>query len=274
LQQVFQILPLDINPSDTNFFGEVSDGGFSFFYQNDADKMITGLSVFIFEKKNININIASDLQKIFNDQDLLKRTFKNIFVSYSFCESVLTPRVHYYEKQNSENINLVFGDATTGIILTDHIEALDLYNAYRIPADVHEVINSHYSNANTIHQYSVLVKQLSPGGNILRVIFYHHKIIIVLQKDGKLQIIQAFSYKTAEDVVYHMLNVCNQFNVAEPDVELCGMIEKDSALFTEIQKYFLNINFAALPSELLYTDEIKEYPSQFFSHLFSFALCV
>ena len=71
-----------------------------------------------------------------------------------------------------------------------------------------------------------------------------------------------------------MLNVCNQFNAKHVNVQLCGMIEKDSALFREIEKYFLTITFPDLPEELSYADEIKEFPTHFFSHLFAFALCV
>lgn len=205
---------------------------------------------------------------------MFKAGFNKIFISYSFNESILTPGLYYNVNQNNENLNLVYGDLCQGIVLTDHVAEKSLYNTYRIPHDIHLAITSHFDEVTFIHQYSLLIKQLQHTGNILKLIFYPDKIVIALQKQDKLQIIQAFKYITAEDVVYHMLNVCNRFNAKDVNVQLCGMIERDSALFEEIQKYFLNITFAGLPEELLYAAGIKEFPTHFFSHQFSFALCV
>jgi len=105
------------------------------------------------------------------------------------------------------------------------------------------------------------------------VIFYQNKIVIALLKKGMLQIVQTFKYTTATDVVFHMLNICEQFKAKEINIKISGMIEKDSALFKEIYKYFLHIDFDNLPSDLSSDERIKELPNHFFSHLFSIALC-
>ena len=128
--------------------------------------------------------------------------------------------------------------------------------------------------ATFTHQYSCLLKQLPPDGSLLKIIFYQNKVIITLLTNGKLQIIQAFNYVTAEDVVYHMLNICQRFNTEKINIELGGMIEKDSGLFIQVHKYFSMINFSELSPKLLYTENIKQFPPHYFSHLFANALCV
>ncbi|MEO6455119.1 MAG: DUF3822 family protein, partial [Ginsengibacter sp.] len=238
------------------------------------DKMITGLSVYNFEKKNDEDNVAKTLRKIFDEQYLLKEEFNEIFISCAFDESILTPKLYYNANQSNDNLNLMYGDLHPGVVLTDHVAERNLYNVYRITNDIHKVITNQYKSVTFFHQYSLLIRKLQPAGNILKLIFYNSKIVISLQKAGKLQIIQAFKYITANDAVYHMLNVCTRFDAKDVSVQLGGMIEKDSTLFTEIQKYFLTTTFSDLPGGLLYTDEIKEFPTHFFSHLFAFALCV
>jgi hypothetical protein len=137
----------------------------------------------------------------------------------------------------------------------------------------HSALVSQFSTAIFVHQYSILIKKLPGSGNELNVIFYPNKIVAVLSKGGRLQIAQTFKFQTPEDVVYHLLNVCHQFDAMQVNVELSGMIEKDSNMFKEVSKYFLT-TFTGLPPAFNYPEEIMEKPSHYFSHLFSIALCV
>jgi hypothetical protein len=274
LNPIFNISPVDINAEETSLVGEVSNEGFSYFFLNDKNKTVNGLTVFHFEKKETENNVPVLLKKIFDEQPGLAGNYKNVYISYSFNESILTPNVYYNSAQNAENIDLVYGDLYNGIILADDVQEKNLFNVYRIPYDIYQAVAGHFPLAKVTHQYSVLVKQLQNQGDVMKIIFYQNKIVIALAKNDKLQIVQTFNYATAEDVVYHMLNICNEFGVEKVKVELCGMIEKDSALYKQIHKYFLMTSFAELPGALTYTESLKEFPSHFFSHLFSIALCV
>jgi hypothetical protein len=274
LKNIFQILPEENIPAEANLFIEVSDEGLNFFFEKHEPKMITGLSVFKFQQKSNNADVANMIERVFSEQEYLKGSFRNVFISYAFNESILTPAPYYNQNLNTENLNLLYGDMQGGVVLADYIIEKDIYNLYRIPANVYNIITRHFPDAVTIHQYTLFIKQLQPESTTLKVIVYQDKIIIILQKAGNLQIIQAFTYVTAADILYHMLNVCKQFNANEANVQLCGMIEQNSALFKEIKKYFLHVAFCELPGELIYADKIKQFPGHFFSHLFAFALCV
>src|SRR5260221_646131 len=136
-----------------------------------------------------------------------------------------------------------------------------IYNIFRIPHAVHDTITENLRGAIFTHQYSTLLKQLPGQGEILKVIFYQNKIVVALLMGGMLQIVQTFKYTTATDIIYHMLNICEQFRTKEIKVKISGMIEKDSALYIEIYKYFLHIDFDNLPSDLSYDERIKELPN-------------
>jgi hypothetical protein len=91
-----------------------------------------------------------------------------------------------------------------------------------------------------------------------------------------LQVIQNFQYKVPEDAAYHLLNVCERFEVKANDtvLHLNGMIDPDSNLYNELYKYFLQTAFGTLPEIFTYNEEIKKYPEHYFSHLFELAACV
>ncbi len=273
MNPVFKFLPGDIDAGQTSIIMEVSEESFSYFFINDKNKLISGFCIFHFDTKDAETGTAAILNNILNEQPLLKKQYNRIVVSYSFNESILTPSQYYSADENSENLNLVYGDLQKGIILTDHVLEKDLYNIYRIPSNIHSAFVSQFSTATFVHQYSILIKKLPDSGNELNVIFYPNKIVAVLSKGGRLQIAQTFKFKTPEDSVYHMLNVCHQFEATQVNVQLSGMIEEDSIMFKEVSKYFLT-TFTGLPPEFEYLEEIKKIPSHYFSHLFSIALCV
>jgi hypothetical protein len=52
------------------------------------------------------------------------------------------------------------------------------------------------------------------------------------------------------------------------------MVTENSALYKELYKYFIQIRLEALSNQFQYPQEINNYPSHYFSHLFSVAACV
>ncbi|MEO6638497.1 MAG: DUF3822 family protein, partial [Ginsengibacter sp.] len=91
------------------------------------------------------------------------------------------------------------------------------------------------------------------------------------KKDGKLLLVNSFNYKTAEDVSYTLLNICSQFQMDNLTIEASGLIEKNSALYKEIYKYFEQVSFADMPEGISFTDDVLTYPPHFFYHLFTTA---
>ncbi len=273
MDPVFEIEPQLIIPEKTNLIGEITEQGFIYFFERDKDKLIEGLNSFHF-KQNTSNDLADGLKKIFSQQPLLSKNFNKVCISYSMPQSVLIPAEFYKPETNENMLNLMHGDVDSTIIFSDKIGNKNIYNVYRVDASVHHAVTSQFPLARLSHQYSLLIRNMADTGNVLQVVFYQEKFVAVLIKEGKLQIIQTYDYITAEDVSYHLLNICKQFEVRDVQVKLSGMIENDSRLFNEIYKYFLNILFDDWSDEFTYTIAIREFPSHFFSHQFSIAACV
>ena len=113
-------------------------------------------------------------------------------------------------------------------------------------------------------------------GQYLKAFFYTDKMIVLVCKKGQLQLIQTFEYHDSKDVAYNLLNCCHQLNMNQDEVvlELTGLIEKQSDLYNELQKYFMNVSFDHMEDSIKITDELREYPLHYFSSLLKMAICV
>ena len=273
---VFEILPSpSFEAEKCSLLCEVSNEGFSFCIKDEIANSFVGVAIYHYDLNKPPIGLPIDLQVLFRQKEIFSRNFKNIFVVYSFSQSVLVPFSLYDSEKNSLLMNMMYGDLHANeTILTDLVSSQSVYNCYRIPSAVFEVMQNQYPNAISNHQYSFLLKESVEEKNFLSVIFYSKKLIALLVKEGKLQIIQSFNYHTPEDVSYILLNICNQFKINSIKIEISGLIEENSALYKEIYKFFMDIEFTKLPVNVNYSEEIKQYPSHYFSYIFALNSCV
>ena len=271
LKPVFEIIPEAIFFNQTNLICEVSRDGFSYVFENDQDKKFHGLSVFHFANDG---DAAKQLKEIFKEQPLLHKNYKKIFVSYAGAECALLPEELCTPKENELLLDTFLGDINEGHLATDFVNDKKIYNVYRIPVAVHQAIIEKFPSAVFKHQFSLIIKNGFPAGDLLKIIFYANTFVAVLVKSGELQIINSYPYLSGADVVYLLLNICHQFKMTDVPLLIGGSIEIDSDLHNEIRHYFENISFDKMPAEYEYANGLKELSPHYFSHLFSLALCV
>jgi hypothetical protein len=274
MKALFEILPDSVDASKCILVCEISNENFSYAIKNEEQNLYVAVAVFQFEKGTDSNDYGNILQDLIQTQSLLFGNFKKVCVMYSFAESVLIPFALYSSLENENVINLVHGDMQNNTsILTDLVTESGVYNAYRISSPILNVFKSNFPDAANMHQYSVLLKQPRSKEDKLNIIFYPQRIVLKLNKKGRTELINSFCYNTAEDVSYILLNTCKQFDIENIPIEVSGLIEKDSALYKEIYKYFETIDFASLPAESNYTEGITQQPSHYFSHIFAIGSC-
>ncbi len=275
MRTVFEILPpSSVDTDNCILLCELSSEGFSYTIKNEDQNSFLGLAVYHYDKTTPPVGFPIALQILFHQQEILSKNFKKIMINYSLPQSVLIPFSLYNRQQNSDVLNLIHGDLQDNdTILTDVIIQQATYNSYRVPTAIYDVIQSQFPNVVSAHQYSVLLKQPLSVENKLSVIFYSQKMVVLLIKDGKHQLINTYNYHTAEDVTYTLLNICQQFEVKNIDLQISGLLEQNSALYKEIRKYFNSIELTSFPEGKNYSEEISEYPSHYFSHIFAIDSC-
>lgn len=271
MNPAFEIIPEAIFFQQTNLICEISLSSFSYIFENDIGKKIYGLYSFYFNKDE---EVAERLRNIFEEQPLLSKNYKKVFLSFSGEESALLPEKLYRTIEHKALLDRLFGDLHDNIILTDLVPDKKIYNLYRIPSAIHKAVVDQFPLAAFNHQYSLLLKQDWGNGDLLNIIFYEHNFIAALIKSGNLQIINSYSYASDTDVIYNLKNICNQFDMHDVSLRIGGMVEINSDLDKELKHYFSNITFAEHPAGYEFNQKLKEMPYHYFSHLFSLASCV
>jgi hypothetical protein len=274
MKALFEILPAAIDSEKCTLICEAGEECFAYAIKNEEQNMFVGVAVYEFEKGTDFKTRSGLIHDLLWTHTPMQGNFRKVHIVYSFSESVFIPFTLYSSLENENVLNLVHGDMNYNTaVFADLVTESGVYNAYRIPAPVHHVLNQKFPGAENMHQYSVLLKLPQPAEDKLFIIFYPNRVVVKLNKGSRTEIINSFCYKTAQDVVYILLNTCKQFDLENVPVEVAGFIDKDSALFKEIYKYFGIVHLSSLPIERNYSETISEHPSHFFSHIFAVDSC-
>lgn len=240
-------------------------------------KCFQGVVTYSFSNKLNEQQLTETILEILKNNELFQKPFSKTHIIWAFPQSIILPPGLVNSDNNADMLNLVYGDARKAISMSDFLYKHNLHHIYRIPEKVAESFTSKFPYAAQTHQYSLVVnREMNNAEDELFVVFYTHSLTLMLCREGRLQVIQNFTFDSPEDTAYQMLNVCKSFDVQPNKVKLhiSGMIDENSNLYSAIYKYFLYIEFDKLPGDHIYAEEIKEYPPHFFSHLFLLATCV
>ena len=241
----------------------------------NANNVCVALAVYPFKAGATNPQVADYLKDIVADQYILKEVYKKINIIYSFSESVLIPHQFLNVTVNKELLEMVYGDIASCTTKTDFIIKNNLHNVYSIPNNIINTIGELFPKANHCHLYSLLQNITQTDENQLYCIINSTHLIVQLVKEGKLQMVQTFEYKTPDDITYYLLNMCKSFDVLpqKTPILLNGFITADNLVMVELQRYF-TIEYGSLPKSLIINDEIQKYPLHYFNHLFELSACV
>ncbi len=275
MSTVFKIGTVQSVSSEARLLIEISQYAISYIVIDNGSDCVALYSQHFAYGNGID-RAANELKQLASDENILQENFKNTTIVYSHPQSVMVPSSLLEETEKKKMLELVHGDISDAYIKTDFLFRQYTHNIYPVPRQVDAVVSYLFSSPVSTHLYSLLPDMYQATGNHLHCIFQQSCFTVMLLKEGKLQAIQTFSFKTPEDVAYQMLRLCEAFetDMNETTVHLNGMIDKSSSLYTELYKFFLNIEFTSLPDGFSYPEGMEEYPAHYFSHLFAAALCV
>lgn len=206
----------------------------------------------------------------------LKQSFRQTVISYYFPENILIPSKLYRFEDTQALLQSMY-EKGQDVMVSESVAPWQLYNAYYIPASLHELLGRQFSTGNFWHVYSVALKndiRQYEGGTLL-VDFKTDSFSVVATRDNSLLLAQIFYYARAGDVLYWLLKTCEQFSISQNDVHivLSGLIDRQSAVFKELYQYFLNIEFAQVENDIQLSRAFDDYPVHFFSSLYKLISC-
>ena len=215
--------------------------------------------------------------KFFEENELMNSRYYQTAVAYDANESVQIPSAVYKYEDGQMHLDAVYGREVHQNIISENVPAFNLYNVYRMPANLQSTISRKFLSGKFWHFYTVVLKNISSQQpQSMFVDFKRDEISVVVLKENKLLLAQTFSYAAPEDLLYNLLKCCQQLELSQQQVKvyLSGLIERDSAIYRELYKYFINLEFETLRSEIKLAEELKVHPEHYFSSISKLASCV
>ena len=248
----------------------------------DVNTQFTGALIqYQFQKVLNYATLLEKLEDVFADADLLKRKFRKVHCSVVNQKSTLVP-VPVFER-GKEYLLLGLNCSLNGddLVYSDKLKQVDALNIFAVPSDLKRFIVAQFPLAE-FHHYSTSLlegimldtKKTGDKRVVLNVHASYFEIVIAEQKS--LLFYNTFRYQSAEDVVYYLLFVFEQFNINSENIRLTitGELDKQSAIYALLYKYVRNISFGERPATLKYAAKLDTIPKHFFFSIYSLQLCV
>jgi hypothetical protein len=279
IKAAFDIVPSQQEWNNFVLMLEIGEKFLGCVWMEKDTRKILGLRQYHLEDTHARSAIEM-MQDILETDELLSRHTNETVVIYNFSESNIVPASYFNADINKPLTEMVFGNANKGLILSERIDSWDLFNLYRIPRDIHRLVQQRFPARKYWHYYSIQMAAFErndePRGALMKIIFYGDKFIVTAVKDHSLHLVQTYTYETPEDVCYYLLCLCRILEVSQNDVvlKISGLIDEDSILYTDLLKYFRNIEWDGIPAGVATDGLLNEFPSHYFSPLVRMAACV
>ncbi|MFM2358155.1 MAG: hypothetical protein RLY16_147 [Bacteroidota bacterium] len=275
MKAAFDFLDKTNTPNEPSLIVQVGYQGVSYVII-DNQQHCHALAVYDVAISSDTTTLCDLLKRIIADNPVLQLVFKKITLVYDFPQTLLVPPAYKNHTSNRQMLELLFGDMSDNVLYTDFMYKHNLYNIFAISRKLDEVLSYLFISDEKMHLQSILPYVQSFSANHLYCIFGNNHLNAMLLVDGKLQVMQSFNFFSPDDAVYFLLQTCNAYQVDPSNVELQlhGRIDQSSVLCREISQYFDEIVFSSLPESFSYSEDVKQLPSHYFSHLFEIAACV
>lgn len=242
---------------------------------NREKKMLEGLLAFHADKAITDADFGNKWNAVQEDYPLLGKYYSSVTVVIATTEVALLPVNELGENNLATILNTLHGEKEETIVKSD-FTSNDLQVVYRIPASANKLIERTYINASIKHYYTAELFSLNMDGveNGLYVNFFSRQFSVMVIKNKQLQLLNQYDYRQPEDVLFYLLTIAKEFeyNREEAPLLISGMLDENSALFADLKKYFISIQFTSVPAAISCSEGFEEYPQQYFHSLFSAAL--
>ena len=203
---------------------------------------------------------------------LKSQNCEHVIVCSAFPQSLLIPA--QFSKGSHSFLDVIY-DEPSQKWFTDLIPEWQMTAAYSMPVSIFNLLSGKFSSIQFLHAYTPVLKIYNgfTVANQIDIHFGTQYFRVLVKKDKQVQLGQTYPYKTPLDVVYYLLKICYEFHLEQSEVFVIvsGLIDNDSAMYTELHNYFLNLHFAQAPS---YSLPENEYPQHYFTSLYNLAACV
>jgi hypothetical protein len=248
----------------------------------DTDKnKFLAIEVFHFPKSLDDAALAEKLSELSSQSGLLRKVeFREVNVCMQNQLYTFVPSGLFKENDAEKYFQFNHQQKEEHIIFSERIRAQDAVNVFAVSKLIHDSLRRMFEGFSLHHHTSALMEGLhlqyrNKTEKTLFINISQENFEVVVTEGKKLLLCNTFSYRSAEDLLYYILFVCEQLEVNPEMAEtiLCGEIEKESAVYKLLVKYIRNVSFATQTNAVEFSYGFSELPQHFYYTVFSQILC-
>lgn len=268
VQKTFGIYNPETATGAEQFYLELGKSHVAAWLKDSNSNVISAFELFEYDAEMSPV-FANVLRDVKLASGIMKDYHPNVQVIWENSECLLVPAHYYHDQVATQYLNIVFGNALHAEVSGHTHTATRTAAVFRVPRAWKEAVVMTYPNATFEHKYLGLFNSFNYDRQGLYAFFYRNHFILVVVKQQKVQLMQTFNYQTPEDVLYYILNTCNQYGMdyESTPVRVSGLIDFKSSLYEEMVKYLPDVAVDSLPGNRLgsaFTEQPVHYFVPFF----------
>lgn len=152
-------------------------------------------------------------------------------------------------------------------ILSEHIVELELIVQTNPSTQITEWLNARFPVVKFTHAVSSFLRDgRMESGKLYVHIESDFFDVLMMNSEVRLQFANRYSFKSANDFIYHLLNVAQrlEFNRNEGELLLAGEISAQSSIYNMCYKYFRNVYLIKRPENVKFAKAFSDFPEHLY----------
>ncbi len=231
------------------------------------------INQFAFEQLPDPLQMADAISMLSRQENIFQTAYERVTVCYNFPEVMFVPVKLYDPLQQEQLLDGAFGVDALAQTFTARLPNGEAV-IWRVNKSLHEQMEGLFPNAEFTHRFVPEFFEVQKF-NAIEIRCYAKFIQLIGYGNKRLPVVSYKSYTSAADIVYELLSF-SAFVHAEPKevpVIYSGHMDEQSAVFEEIQKYFLHLQPAQLPGQENWNLQSDIYAPHYFYPLLNLAKC-
>jgi len=234
-----------------------------------SDHSLIGYEFYSFPE---NRNNLAELASALIESPLIAISVGHVRIVYNTQESVLVPDEMFSPEIAPIFLEVAQGDLTPGsVMLHEHYAEESICHVYRVPKWMQQELQLRFHSATTSHVMGHMLTStrnpLTPQDGSIHLWFYSGRAIMLIRNNSKVVLWQSIPYDIPEDIIYAVLNTCEQYSLNPLKIPLyvCGLIEETSVLYVELMRHFSQVILDRRQVRFSQNDFFSSYPAHYFT---------
>lgn len=235
------------------------------------------LCSYVFEKNVGDQRLLDLLNAIFTENSIKIDRCSEVRVLIDTPFYTVVPEAFFDDKMKVQYFSALYGEIDGLEVAVDYIESSEMCLLFGLQTDLMAYLKKQFDRVSVMHTQSLLINNVNRHLDKNPVFYLDlapSSIALSVFSDEKPLLFQTYNTPVNMDVVYHVLNAKKTFGFADNAIlYLCGNDKNEAFIREKVGAAFEEIYWLDRPKGGLYPKEMDEFPSHYFYHLLSLALC-